>query len=224
MVKLTNFSPPSEGILCEQPDVEAYIKRNNLGLGKLYVAESRLSWVGNENGKGFSLEYPAISVHGVSRDSINFPHECIYMMINCFIDEENDADSDEGDDPFTELHLVPQDKAALNPIFQAMSTCSALHPDESQATDSEFEDVEEDDEEEGDDDGDPEYYTSATGLANLSIQGQDNFARLENLFDGSGDNPTITSSNGVTRISVESSNGNSEEQSMETGQFDDADS
>lgn len=221
MVKLTNFPPPSEGIHCEQPDVEAYIKRKNIGPGKLYVAESRLSWVGNENGKGFSLEYPAISVHGVSKDTVNFPHECIYLMINCFIDEENDAGSDEEDDPFTEIHLVPHDKAALNPMFQAMSTCSALHPDENQETDSEFEDVEEEEEEEGGGDGDTEYYTSAAGLANLSIQGQENLARLENIFQGSGDG-AISAPNGVTMISA--SNGNSEEQSMEIGQFDDADS
>lgn len=37
----------------------------------------------------------------------------------------------------------------VNPMFQAMSTCSALHPDENQETDSEFEDVEEEEEEEG---------------------------------------------------------------------------
>ena len=42
---------------------------------------SRLSWVG-ENGQGFSLEYPAITIHAISRDLNTFPKECIYIMVD----------------------------------------------------------------------------------------------------------------------------------------------
>lgn len=34
-----------------------------------------------ENGQGFSLEYPDISLHAVSRDLNTFPDECLYLMV-----------------------------------------------------------------------------------------------------------------------------------------------
>ena len=46
---------------------------------------SRVSWVGNE-GEGFSLEYPAISLHAVCRDLNAFPHECLYIMVDANVE------------------------------------------------------------------------------------------------------------------------------------------
>lgn len=42
---------------------------------------SRLSWVEN-SGVGFSLDYPNISLHAVSRDLSAFPWEHLYVMVN----------------------------------------------------------------------------------------------------------------------------------------------
>lgn len=46
---------------------------------------SRVSWM-SDDGRGFSLEYPAVSLHAISRDLASFPHECLYVMV--------EADSD----------------------------------------------------------------------------------------------------------------------------------
>ena len=51
------------------------------------VIFSRLSWVSCDGG-GFSLEYPSIAMHGVSRDTASFPHECLYLMLDSNIDGE----------------------------------------------------------------------------------------------------------------------------------------
>lgn len=48
----------------------------------------RLSW-SNGEGRGFSLEYPAISVHAVCKDTSKFPHECIYCMLDSPLEGEN---------------------------------------------------------------------------------------------------------------------------------------
>ena len=47
------------------------MNRKSLGMGTLYISEARVSWVGIA-GQGFSLEYPHIAVHAVSRDLTQF--------------------------------------------------------------------------------------------------------------------------------------------------------
>lgn len=42
---------------------------------------SRLSWLEN-SGVGFSLDYPTISLHAVSRDLNAYPWEHLYVMVN----------------------------------------------------------------------------------------------------------------------------------------------
>lgn len=42
---------------------------------------SRLSWL-DGSGLGFSLEYPTISLHAVSRDLNAYPREHLYVMVN----------------------------------------------------------------------------------------------------------------------------------------------
>lgn len=50
------------------------------------TCSSRVSWVG-ENSAGFSLEYPSVALHAVSRDLSSFPQECLYLMIDGNLDE-----------------------------------------------------------------------------------------------------------------------------------------
>lgn len=47
---------------------------------------SRLSWVNSSSGQGFSLEYPHIALHAVSRDLQAYPSECLYILIDTEID------------------------------------------------------------------------------------------------------------------------------------------
>ncbi|OQR75458.1 methylosome subunit pICln-like [Tropilaelaps mercedesae] len=48
--------------------------------GTLLISESRLCWSG-EGGTGFSLEYPAIQLHAVSRDPSLAPRPCLYLIV-----------------------------------------------------------------------------------------------------------------------------------------------
>ena len=71
MVVVTSLGPPDEGIHHKEESTTTYINEKSLGKGTLYVSESRVSWVGDAGHK-FSLEYPHISLHAVSRVSCNF--------------------------------------------------------------------------------------------------------------------------------------------------------
>ena len=42
---------------------------------------SSLSWCDDSTSRGFSLEYPTISLHAVSKDTTHFPHECLFCMV-----------------------------------------------------------------------------------------------------------------------------------------------
>ena len=80
MVVVSSLGPPKEGVRLKVDNVATFLNRNQLGLGSLYISEARLSWVG-VHGQGFSLEYPHIALHAVSRDLTQFHQECLYLMI-----------------------------------------------------------------------------------------------------------------------------------------------
>jgi len=115
MVVLSSFPPPTEGIKLVQPNTGAFINTRDLGQGTLYIAErlihlvilfifsinlihftcfnpfSRVSWVSATSGQGFSLEYPHISLHAVSKDPSAFPQECLYLMLDSRLDEPSNT-------------------------------------------------------------------------------------------------------------------------------------
>jgi len=139
MVVVTDLGPPEEGVRHTQEKTEVYLNQRSLGMGTLYISESRVSWVGIQS-KGFSLEYPHIAVHAVSKDLTQFHHECLYLMIDvrlmdstpCSSSAGSDMDDNEEDSDggMTEIRFVPDDKSSLVALFEAMNECSALHPDE----------------------------------------------------------------------------------------------
>lgn len=43
--------------------------------------DSRVSWV-DGSGVGFSLDYPSISLHAISRDLSAYPAEHLYVQVN----------------------------------------------------------------------------------------------------------------------------------------------
>ena len=87
MVVVTSLGPPEEGVRLKVDDVATFINRQQLGMGSLYISEARLSWVGIQ-GRGFSLEYPHIALHAVSRDLTQFHQECLYLMIDVRLVDE----------------------------------------------------------------------------------------------------------------------------------------
>uniref|UniRef100_A0A2K6PIL5 Methylosome subunit pICln n=1 Tax=Rhinopithecus roxellana TaxID=61622 RepID=A0A2K6PIL5_RHIRO len=184
---LKSFPPPgpAEGLLWQQPDTEAVLNGKGLGTGTLYIAESRLSWL-DGSGLGFSLEYPTISLHALSRDRSDCLGEHLYVMVNAKFEEESkepvadeeEEDSDDDVEPITEFRFVPSDKLALEAMFTTMCECQALHPDP--------EDEDSDDYDGEEYDGDiPTFYTYEEGLSHLTAEGQATWERLEGMLSQS---------------------------------------
>lgn len=95
-------------------------------------------------GRGFQLEYPSITLHAISRAESG---PCVY----CQLDETptgDEPENGEDDSPMRELKIVPEREGArkfphtvelypnvyrrafvVEPIFESMSGCAALHPD-----------------------------------------------------------------------------------------------
>merc|ERR1712122_419600 len=171
MVVVSNLGPPEAGIVIQEAGVQTYINEKNLGKGKLYISEARVSWVGDA-GHTFSLEYNHIALHAVSRDVTAFPNaENLYLMIDVkLVDSEpstprstpetSDDEDQESGEGMTEVRFVPDDKSKLQEMFNAMSRCQALHPDPEAAEDQEDEELDGDDEE-FEDDGDEGIYDDA---------------------------------------------------------------
>lgn len=90
--------------------------------GTLYVIESLLAFV-SASGAGFTIQYPTITLHAISRAESG-------PSIYCQLDESNSPN--QGDDEVTdmrELSIVPVSHDSLESIFEALSVCAALHPD-----------------------------------------------------------------------------------------------
>uniref|UniRef100_A0A3B3HBZ1 Methylosome subunit pICln n=1 Tax=Oryzias latipes TaxID=8090 RepID=A0A3B3HBZ1_ORYLA len=199
MVLVRNLRPPTEGVRHEEANTTAVLSGQQLGCGTLYVAETRLSWF-DGSGMGFSLEYPSISLHAISRDVSAYPEEHLYVMVNGKLggegeaemtekaaEEEDDdgSDSSNGDEEevITEIRFVPRDKASLESMFSAMCECQALHPDpDDEDSDNDFE---------GEERTQPgklylkcfSYFIPIIfGLSSLTQEGQATLERLEGML------------------------------------------
>ncbi|KAM6448738.1 methylosome subunit pICln isoform 1-T1 [Liasis olivaceus] len=190
---LTRIPEPNEGIRLRQPDTEAVLGGRGLGTGSLYIAESRLSWIAN-SGLGFSLDYPIISLHAISRDLNAYPWEHLYVMVNAKFEveeskespiaEDEEEESDDEFEPISEFRFVPSDKSALEAMFSAMCECQALHPDpEDEDSDNNYDGEEYDVEAHEIGQGDiPSFYTYEEGLSHLTAEGQATLERLEGML------------------------------------------
>ncbi|KAH7341677.1 regulator of volume decrease after cellular swelling-domain-containing protein [Rhizoctonia solani] len=95
--------------------------------GTLYVIESALAFVW-PSGTGFTVEYPRITLHAVSRGESG-------PSIYCQLDESPNgpgapgADEEQEDSEMREMKIIPSNPEGVEPIFEALSQCAALHPD-----------------------------------------------------------------------------------------------
>lgn len=160
MVVLRNFLPPVVGVRHEEQHTTLYINDREVGKGTLYISETFLSWNKNDTRQGFSLEYPHISLHAISRDDTVHPRHCLYVMVDAKVylpdeaqtpesnSDDDDDDDDDSDGPMTEMRFAPDDTDSLDAMFQAMSQCQSLHrvPQDScsDAEEDIYEDAEED--------------------------------------------------------------------------------
>ncbi|XP_070761951.1 methylosome subunit pICln [Enoplosus armatus] len=237
MVLLKSLRPPTEGVRHEQAETTAVMDGQKLGCGTLYVSETRLLWF-DGSGMGFSLEYPTIGLHAISRDVSAYPQEHLYVMVNgkneaemaekAADDEDDSSNSSGGDDDegvITEIRFVPSDKAALESMFSAMCDCQALHPDpEDDDSDNDFEGEEYDVEEAEHGHADiPTFYTCDEGLSALTQEGQATLERLEGMLAQS-----VAQQYHMAGVRTEEANAGFEDgmevdgAAMEAGQFEDA--
>ncbi|KAM9317865.1 methylosome subunit pICln [Pholidichthys leucotaenia] len=190
MALLSPLRPPSGGVRLQQDQTTAMMDGTRMGCGTLYVADSHLSWV-DVSGRGFSLDYPSIGLHAVSRDVSTFPQEHLYVMVNGRLDGENqsemreksDDDDDDDEEFITEFRFIPEDKTALDVMFSSMCECQSLHPDpEDEDSESDFEGDDDDDDDSGDEGGVPAFSTCDDALSTLTSQGQATLRRLEGML------------------------------------------
>jgi len=200
---------PMSGIQHEE-SCRSFVDTRLMGNGKLYITEDEVVWANNDQ-QGFRLQYCDIAVHAISTDRQAFPEECLYVMYNRDL-LNSDDDSSDDDTPVTEIRFVPDNTDTIKHMFNAMSDCQCLHPDE-----------EDSDYEPGFEDGaaGEGFYTGQEGIDHLTSQGRATMERLEDMLvrneAGSGDS-LVT---GVNGINLNENNEDNEEQ-MDPGQFEDA--
>lgn len=234
MVLLTNFPPPTEGIRLQQVNTSVNIDGKDFGNGTLFITESCVAWQKESDGLGFTLQYPGISLHGVSLDKSAFPQECLYLMLDGKLptearqeDDEEDGDDEEGGMPGSEVRFIPTETSCLKEMYQAMSACQALHPDpEDVDSEEEFADYNEDEGEEEEENG---YFDSEEGAAHLTAEGRARLAHFDNIiqFAGQGDGPGAVNGHhhnvGSSGDGGEGGGEGGSGTSMDMGQFQDAD-
>ncbi|CAK8674776.1 methylosome subunit pICln-like isoform X2 [Clavelina lepadiformis] len=198
---------PDSSIYHKEDCCKANIDSTEMGDGTLYITEIDVVWCTNEN-RGFKLQYGDIAVHAISTDSQAFPEECFYVMYNRNLLNEDES-NDEDEPSVSEVRFIPSDKDHLKAMFNAMSDCQCLHPDEED--DSDFSAPEDDVNYEGGAAGEG-FYTGEEGIEHLTPQGLATMQRLEAML---GENGHGESGDGGF-------NGLHIAEDPEEGQFDDA--
>lgn len=84
---------------------------------------------------GFTLDYPSLSLHAVSRSlpaGLSTESDTTRGCMYCQVDNSATGDgreSDEDDEAeFVEFWLLPEEERALDPLFESLSYCASLHP------------------------------------------------------------------------------------------------
>ncbi|KAG6909973.1 hypothetical protein DXG01_013972 [Tephrocybe rancida] len=76
--------------------------------------------------KGFQIPYPSITLHAISRGA---PAPSVYLQLDAGPAPGVDPEDEDADTELVELTIVPDAEQSLDAIFEALSTCAALHPD-----------------------------------------------------------------------------------------------
>ncbi|CAG8543538.1 3003_t:CDS:2 [Paraglomus brasilianum] len=144
----TELSPSVRNIAKHiQPDCEIYftppVSGVVFGKGTLYVTENQLSFFSPITQTGLAIDYPSIIIHAVSRQiSRDGIGPCIYIQLAALlphfgtfqlssIDKATEEEENADEDSMTEIKIVPDNAdVSVDTIFEALSECAALHPDQ----------------------------------------------------------------------------------------------
>ncbi|KAF0930388.1 hypothetical protein E2562_032277 [Oryza meyeriana var. granulata] len=132
-----NTAAGEELVLVERAATVALGPRAPEPPGTLFITTRRVIWISEvEKGKGYAVDFLAVSLHAVSRDPEAYPSPCIYTQIET--QDGSDGEFDESDSQangeielskVTEMHIIPSDPCQLDGLFEAFSHCAELNPD-----------------------------------------------------------------------------------------------
>ncbi|EJD49665.1 hypothetical protein AURDEDRAFT_84813, partial [Auricularia subglabra TFB-10046 SS5] len=145
-----SLDPPLDGVQCTE------------ARGALYVTERVVAFVPADGSAGFSVDYPTLILHAISRSEDG-------PLLYCQLDESigvEGAEEDDDVDTTREIKIVPASPEALEPIFEAISLCASLNADP----------VDEDDEDEA-------FLDADEDQEELSEVGRAALAHLESIID-----------------------------------------
>ncbi|KAJ3021827.1 hypothetical protein HKX48_007710 [Thoreauomyces humboldtii] len=154
------------------------------GKGELYVTDSRLFFYNQSIPACVAIDYPSIGIHAISRggDTVAGQSAHIYAQLDqATVKADADVpantqatEPEEGEEDQQEFRLIPDDSAALDAMYQAISSCAALHPDPNGQSDDEEEDAE----------GGAGWMYSAEDAGDLNELQQAALQHLESVFVG----------------------------------------
>lgn len=181
---MVSLDAPEDGLVHTEPNTTLFLGEVNRGKGTLYIAENCMNWKNDEPNHTLTLEYPSISLHAISRDTSNFPHECLFLLLDSPVqatDEDPDPESD-----VSEVRFVPDNEDNIKALYDAVTECQELHPDP--------QDVDSEEEEEQDITNfllHGQFYTADTlpEEIHLSEEGQAVLQRLQISTNGNMDVP-----------------------------------
>ena len=94
------LSDGTESLLHTQPHVRVFLSATHtLGPGTLHITTKRVLWLPDNAqpaDSGYSIDFPQLLMHALSRDTAFFPHPAIYCQLEQ--DDEDDGEEEEGED------------------------------------------------------------------------------------------------------------------------------
>ncbi|CAN6284935.1 unnamed protein product [Urochloa humidicola] len=104
--------------------------------GTLFVTTRRVIWLSEvEKGKGYAVDFLAITLHAVSRDLEAYPSPCLYTQIEAEAgtDEEGESNPEANDEldlsRVSEMRIILGDPGQLDALFDVFCHCAELNPD-----------------------------------------------------------------------------------------------
>uniref|UniRef100_A0A0K0FY85 Methylosome subunit pICln (inferred by orthology to a human protein) n=1 Tax=Strongyloides venezuelensis TaxID=75913 RepID=A0A0K0FY85_STRVS len=134
MITLQEVLPPQEGVRFTEENVQLFYEVERISNGILYIGERNITWIEDGRGKGIVIPYQALVTHGISNDISAFPDRCLFLTIDVskinFVDQSSTEGMDDNDEcECIYLRMVPANDS-LNIIFQIMTECQEMNPDE----------------------------------------------------------------------------------------------
>lgn len=134
MVSMSDFESSSEQTPLIEDNVQIFYGQECIGKGKLSISDENILWEKSDGSNKMTLEYPYISVHGISTEPGNFPHQCVFCLVDAVLPGsiQNQEDAE-----YTEVRIVPDDTSLLQKIYDYIAEGQRNNPDPDEEEDEE---------------------------------------------------------------------------------------